>query len=240
MSAATRIPTASSTTASTTATGGTSSTATANKPDSDHDAAGFRIAGADGDPQEPSSDGKSDNIQLAEDDKPGAATLDFRFYLLVVGLTMAVFLAALDQTIVSVALSAIVNEFDNLSQVSWVGTAYLLTATAFIPSYGQLADVFGRKSVFLGAIFVFELGSALCGAAKSMDMLIAARAIAGLGGGGIISLVMIIISDLVPIEKRGSYNGAVAACFGIAAIAGPLVGGAFVDHVLLILFQSLH
>ncbi|KAI9324194.1 major facilitator superfamily domain-containing protein [Zopfochytrium polystomum] len=153
------------------------------------------------------------------------------FTLLFVGLALAVFLAALDQTIVAVALGAIAQEFNALGQITWIATAYFLTSTAFIPSYGQLADIFGRKSVFLFAIIVFEIGSAMCGAATNMNMLIASRAIAGLGGGGIFSLVVIIIADIVPAQDRGKYNGLVGACFGIASVAGPLVGGAFVDKV---------
>ncbi|KAI9332486.1 major facilitator superfamily domain-containing protein [Zopfochytrium polystomum] len=140
------------------------------------------------------------------------------FYLIFVGLNVAVFLAALDQTIVSVALQAIATEFTAQDQVAWVATAYLLTSTAFIPSYGQLADIFGRKSVFLFAIMIFEF-------------LIVARAVAGLGGGGIFSLVIIIIADLVPIRNRAKWTGVIGAGYGLASVAGPLLGGAFVDHV---------
>ncbi|KAI9332456.1 major facilitator superfamily domain-containing protein [Zopfochytrium polystomum] len=160
---------------------------------------------------------------------PGMSNL--QFYLIFVGLNVAVFLAALDQTIVSVAFQAIATEFAAQDQVAWVATAYLLTSTAFIPSYGQLADIFGRKPTYLFAIAVFEIGSALCGAANSMPFLIVARAIAGLGGGGIFSLVIIIISDLVPLRDRAKWTGVIGAGFGLAAVAGPLLGGVFVDHV---------
>ncbi|KAI9319589.1 major facilitator superfamily domain-containing protein [Zopfochytrium polystomum] len=160
---------------------------------------------------------------------PGMSNL--QFYLIFVGLNVAVFLAALDQTIVSVALQAIATEFTAQDQVAWVATAYLLTSTAFIPSYGQLADIFGRKSVYLFAIVIFEIGSALCGAATSMPFLIVARAVAGLGGGGIFSLVIIIIADLVPLRDRAKWTGVIGAGFGLASVAGPLLGGAFVDHV---------
>ncbi|KAI9332427.1 major facilitator superfamily domain-containing protein [Zopfochytrium polystomum] len=160
---------------------------------------------------------------------PGMSNL--QFYLIFVGLNVAVFLAALDQTIVSVALQAIATEFTAQDQVAWVATAYLLTSTAFIPSYGQLADIFGRKSVFLFAIMIFEVGSAMCGVATSMPFLIVARAVAGLGGGGIFSLVIIIIADLVPIRNRAKWTGVIGAGYGLASVAGPLLGGAFVDHV---------
>ncbi|KAI9318904.1 major facilitator superfamily domain-containing protein [Zopfochytrium polystomum] len=123
-------------------------------------------------------------------------------------------------TIVSVAFQAIATEFAAQDQVAWVATAYLLTSTAFIPSYGQLADIFGRKPTYLFAIITFEIGSALCGAANSMPFLIVARAIAGLGGGGIFSLVIIIISDLVPLRDRAKWTGVIGAGFGLAAVAG--------------------
>ncbi|KAJ1545168.1 hypothetical protein HK405_008115 [Cladochytrium tenue] len=155
----------------------------------------------------------------------------FQFFFLFVGLSLSVFLASLDQTIVSVALNAIATDFNGLSQIAWVATAYFLTATAFIPSYGQLADIFGRKWVFLSAILIFEIGSAICGAASTMEVLIAGRAIAGLGGGGIFSLVIIIVSDIVPIQERGNYMGIISAFFGVASVAGPLLGGAFVDKL---------
>ncbi|KAJ1557041.1 hypothetical protein HK405_001013, partial [Cladochytrium tenue] len=143
----------------------------------------------------------------------------FNFALLFIGLFLAIFLAALDQTIVSVALNAIATDFNSLNQIAWVATAYFLTTTAFVPSYGQLADIFGRKWVFLAAIGVFEIGSALCGAATSMNMLIGARAVAGLGGGGIMSLVLIIVSDIVSLKDRGKYLGVLGAAFGLASVA---------------------
>ncbi|KXS21404.1 MFS general substrate transporter, partial [Gonapodya prolifera JEL478] len=153
------------------------------------------------------------------------------FALLFVGLALAVLLAALDQTILSVAIPAIVTDFQNFSSMSWIITGYLLTATAFIPTYGKAADIFGRKSTILVAIVIFEVGSAICGAATSMNMLIVGRAVAGLGGGGILSLVITIISDIVPLQKRALYQGVIVAVFGLASVAGPLLGGVFTDHI---------
>ncbi|KAJ1539559.1 hypothetical protein HK405_012766, partial [Cladochytrium tenue] len=162
-----------------------------------------------------SSSGSTDRASLSakpandaeiSDDASPPRPLGLSFYLLFVGLSLAVFLAALDQTIVTVALSAIAADFNSYQQVSWVGIGFMLTAVSFIPSYGQLADALGRKPVFLIAVFIFELGSLVCAIATNMNILILGRAIAGLGGGGIFSLVVIIISDLVPVERRGAYN----------------------------------
>ncbi|CAG8596794.1 23692_t:CDS:2 [Gigaspora rosea] len=141
-------------------------------------------------------------------------------FLVTVGLSFAIFLAALDQTIVSTALPKIVSDFNGLDQISWVATSYLLTSTSFQPIYGKVSDIFGRKATFLFTIFIFELGSLLCGIASDMVSMIIYRAIAGIGGG-----------DIVSAKDRGKYQGVVSACFGVASVAGPLLGGAFTDHV---------
>ncbi|KAF0492849.1 MFS general substrate transporter [Gigaspora margarita] len=152
-------------------------------------------------------------------------------FLVTLGLGCAVFLAALDQTIVATALPKIVSDFNGLDQIAWVATSYLLTMTSFQPIYGKLSDIFGRKATFLFAIAIFELGSLLCGLASSMVSMIIYRAIAGIGGGGIIGVALIIVSDIVSNKDRGIYQGILGACFGIASVAGPLMGGAFTDHV---------
>ncbi|KAI9345841.1 major facilitator superfamily domain-containing protein [Zopfochytrium polystomum] len=156
---------------------------------------------------------------------------NWQFALLFLGLSTSTFLAALDVTIVAVAFQAIADEFAAQDQVAWVATAYLLTSTAFVPLYGQLADIFGRKPTFLFAIVVFEVGSALCGVANSMALLVLGRAIAGIGGSGIFSLVLIIIADLVRPQDRAKWSGMIGASFGFASLAGPLLGGVFVDHL---------
>ncbi|CAG8439918.1 5459_t:CDS:10 [Dentiscutata heterogama] len=163
--------------------------------------------------------------------KPKYEMTKTQVLLVFVGLALAIFLAALDQTIVATALPAIAIEFNALDQISWVGTAYLLTATGFQPTYGALSDIFGRKYVFLAAILLFELGSLLCGLSVNMTMLIISRGIAGMGGGGLIGMVLIIISEIVSIKDRGKYQGMIGGCFGIASVVGPLLGGAFTDKV---------
>ncbi|KAJ3119443.1 hypothetical protein HK100_000316 [Physocladia obscura] len=174
---------------------------------------------------------KPDVVEILDSNQSVPPLSKFAFAMVFVGLALGVFLASLDQTIVAVALQAIAAEFDNLDQINWIATGYLLTSTAFIPVYGQLADILGRKTSFLLAISIFEIGSLLCGVAVSMNMLIAARAIAGIGGSGIFSLVMIIVSDLTTQKERGQYMGIIGAVFGVASVVGPLLGGVFVDYV---------
>ncbi|RIB07105.1 major facilitator superfamily domain-containing protein [Gigaspora rosea] len=130
----------------------------------------------------------------------------------------------MDQTIVATALPVIALEFKALDQIVWVGTSYILE-TAFQPIYGGLSNIFGRKPVFLIAIFLFELGSLLCGLSVNMTMLIISRGIAGLG------LVLTIISEIVPVQERGKYQGMIGGCFGIASVVGPLLGGVLTDKV---------
>ncbi|EIE86723.1 hypothetical protein G6F46_002743 [Rhizopus delemar] len=148
-----------------------------------------------------------------------------------IGLQVALFLSALDNTIIATALPTIGSEFNQMTIVSWVATAYMLTFDAFQPLFAKFSDIFGRKWILLFGISVFLFGSILCGAAKNMVMLIVGRAIAGIGGAGITSMVFIVISDIVPLEKRGSYQGLVNAVFALASVLGPLVGGSFTDYV---------
>ncbi|MEJ6493096.1 MAG: MDR family MFS transporter [Actinomycetes bacterium] len=145
------------------------------------------------------------------------------------GLMVGMLLAALDQTIVSTALKSIVEDFNGLSHYTWVVTAYLLTSTASTPLYGKISDLYGRRPVFQFAIVTFLIGSFLAGAAQSMGQLIAFRAIQGLGAGGLMALTFVIIGDLVSPRERGRYQGYFGAVWGLAAVAGPLLGGFFSD-----------
>jgi EmrB/QacA subfamily drug resistance transporter len=144
---------------------------------------------------------------------------------------LALLLSALDQTIVSTALPTIVNDLGGLSHLSWVVTAYLLASTATTQVWGKLGDQYGRKYLFLGAIVIFLIGSALCGQSRNMGELIAFRAVQGIGGGGLLVLTQAIVGDIVPARQRGKYQGAFGAVFGVASVIGPLVGGFFVDNL---------
>ena len=146
------------------------------------------------------------------------------------GLMVTLLLAALDQTIVSTALPRIVSDLGGLSQYSWVFTAYLLASTVTVPLYGKLGDAYGRRPLFLLAIVVFLLGSALCGTAQSMTQLVLFRALQGLGAGGLFPLSLAVVGAIVPPADRGRYQGLIGAVFAASSIAGPALGGFIVDN----------
>src|SRR5215208_3501020 len=145
------------------------------------------------------------------------------------GLLLAMLLASLDQTIVATALPTIVSDLGGLDQLSWVVTAYLLGATVSMPLWGRASDLFGRKRLFQAAIVVFLAGSALSGAAAGLGELIAFRALQGLGAGGLMTLAMAIVGDIVAPRERGRYQGYIQMVFVVASVAGPLLGGVLVD-----------
>jgi EmrB/QacA subfamily drug resistance transporter len=161
-----------------------------------------------------------------------SAPLSHRQILVVFsGLLLAMLLASLDQTIVGTALPTIAGDLGGLTHLSWVVTAYLLASTAATPLWGKIGDLYGRKTVLLIAIVIFLSGSALCGLAWSLGALIAFRAFQGLGAGGLMALAMAIVADLVAPRERGRYQGYIQAVFVLASVAGPLLGGAIVDHL---------
>jgi EmrB/QacA subfamily drug resistance transporter len=146
-------------------------------------------------------------------------------------LMLALLLAALDQTIVATALPTIVSDLGGLSHLSWVVTSYILASTATTQVWGKLGDQFGRKYLFIAAIVIFLIGSALSGLSQNMGELIAFRALQGIGGGGLIVLTQAIVGDIVPPRERGRYQGAFGAVFGVSSVIGPLLGGFFVDNL---------
>jgi EmrB/QacA subfamily drug resistance transporter len=146
-------------------------------------------------------------------------------------LMLGMFLAALDQTIVSTALPTIVGDLGGLDHLSWVVTAYLLAATVSTPIYGKLGDMYGRKPVFQAAILIFLAGSMLAGLSQTMDQLIGFRALQGIGAGGLMVGAQAIIADIVPPRERGRYMGLIGSVFAVASVAGPLLGGFLVDNL---------
>jgi EmrB/QacA subfamily drug resistance transporter len=140
-------------------------------------------------------------------------------------------LAALDQTILSTALPSIQAELGRSVHLSWVFSAYLLASTVVIPLYGKLADTLGTKPLLVGAMALFFAGSLACGLSTSMEMLVLARAVQGLGGGGLMTLTMLGVVDLYPEEQRGRYMGLLGAAYGVSTMFGPLVGAFLVEHL---------
>jgi len=145
------------------------------------------------------------------------------------GLMVGLFLSALDQSIVGTALPRITSELGGLDKLSWVVTAYLLTATASTPLWGKISDLYGRRLLFQIAIVTFLVGSLLAGFSRDIEQLIGFRAIQGLGGGGLMALAMATIGDIVPPRERGRYQGYFAAVFGTSSVLGPVLGGWFAD-----------
>ena len=146
------------------------------------------------------------------------------------GLLLAMLLASLDQTIVATALPTIVHDLGGIDQLSWVVTAYLLAATVSMPLWGRVSDLYGRKRLFQAAIVVFLVGSAFSGASQTLGELIAFRALQGLGAGGLMTLAMAIVADIIAPRERGRYQGYIQMVFVLASVAGPLLGGLFTDQ----------
>lgn len=151
--------------------------------------------------------------------------------VIVTGVMVAMFLSALDQTIIATALPTIGAQFGDLEGLSWVVTAYLLTGTAVTPLVGKLADIHGPRPVLMGAIALFLVGSVLCALAPGMSWLIIGRAVQGVGGGGLIALAQTIIGLLIAPRERGRYQGYFAIVFITSSIAGPILGGFFAEHL---------
>ena len=151
--------------------------------------------------------------------------------VIIAGLMLGMFLAALDQTIVATALPRIASDLHGVEHLSWVVSGYLLTSTAATPIYGKLSDLYGRKIMLQIAIVVFLLTSALCALAATMGQLIAFRALQGLGGGGLMAMAHATIADVISPRERGRYQAYFASTFAVASVVGPVLGGVFADHL---------
>ncbi|KAK1829907.1 major facilitator superfamily domain-containing protein [Podospora conica] len=166
-----------------------------------------------------------------ESPTPEAGRTSLETALIVLSLSSALFLAALDTTIVTVAIPTIAQEFNSTTGYTWIGSAYMLASAAMAPMWGKISDIWGRKPIMLIAVAVFWAGSLMCALSKNMPMLIAVRAIQGVGGGGIIILVNICISDLFSMRRRGVFFGVMGIVWAVAGGVGPVIGGVFTSKV---------
>ncbi|KAF7549819.1 hypothetical protein G7Z17_g6139 [Cylindrodendrum hubeiense] len=162
---------------------------------------------------------------------PEAGRTPLQTFLIMFALCTALFLAALDMTIITTAIPTIAAEFHSSTGYVWIGSAYLLGNAAFVPTWGKVSDIFGRKPVILAAAVIFWIGSLLCALSNGMGMLIAARAIQGIGGGGLIVLPNIAVSDLFSMRNRGMYFGILGMVWALASAVGPILGGVFTTKV---------
>src|SRR4051794_37138024 len=152
-------------------------------------------------------------------------------HTILLSLMLTMFLAALDQTIVATALPTIGRQFHDVTSLSWVITAYLLASTAVAPVFGTLSDIYGRRAMIVAAMSLFVAGSVLCAVAPNMEILIVARGLQGLGGGGILPIVQTVISDIVTPRERGQYQAYFSGVWTAAGIGGPIIGGGFAEHL---------
>jgi EmrB/QacA subfamily drug resistance transporter len=179
----------------------------------------------------PQLSGEVIDISDAPPTMPRAALTPTEVRTILMSLMLTMFLAALDQTIVATALPTIGRQFQDVSSLSWVITAYLLASTAVAPVFGTLSDIYGRRAMIIAALSLFIAGSVLCALAPNMTVLILARGLQGLGGGGIMPIVQTVISDVVSPRERGQYQAYFSGVWVAAGIAGPILGGVFAEHL---------
>jgi EmrB/QacA subfamily drug resistance transporter len=174
---------------------------------------------------------RTETATAADPESSSALISPQRRNFIFVAVLLGMLLAALDQTIVATALPTVVADLGGAGHQSWVVTSYLLASTIATAIVGKLGDLFGRKAVFQASVLFFLGGSVLCGMAGSMTMLVASRALQGIGGGAIMVTAMAVIGEVIPLRERGRYQGALGAVFGVTTVIGPLLGGFFTDHL---------
>ncbi|KXN71272.1 MFS general substrate transporter, partial [Conidiobolus coronatus NRRL 28638] len=154
-----------------------------------------------------------------------------QLFIVLLGIVLGVFVAGMDETILSTANEVITEDLNATGSLTWIATSYLMTIVVFTPLYGKFSDIFGRKVCMLFSLFCFSVGSLGCGLATNIVMLIVFRAIAGIGGGGIISVSFVMISDVTTLENRALYLGIISITFAVSGMLGPILGGVIVDHI---------
>lgn len=154
-----------------------------------------------------------------------------RVVLITLGVMMSLFMASMESTVIATAMPTIVSQLGGLESYSWVFAIYMLTSTTMGPIFGKLSDIYGRRPIYMAAIILFSLGSLLCGFAQSMGQLIAARAVQGIGAGGLMPLAFIIVGDIFTLEQRAKVQGLFSGVWGVSSVVGPLLGGFLVDTI---------
>ncbi|WP_322496064.1 MFS transporter, partial [Chloroflexus sp.] len=154
-----------------------------------------------------------------------------RTVLITLGVMMSMFMASMESTVIATAMPSIVRDLGDIESFSWVFAIYMLTSTTAGPIFGRLSDLFGRRPVYMAAIAIFSLGSLWCGLATTMPALIAARALQGVGAGGLLPLAFIIVGDIFTLDQRAKVQGLFAGVWGVSSVIGPLIGGFLVDQI---------
>ncbi|KAL5354707.1 hypothetical protein ACLOAV_000796 [Pseudogymnoascus australis] len=193
-------------------------------------------------PNEPIEEQVGDDGRIGDEEAPemgqapnplmeGLPEVAEKMHILLPAIGVGVFLAALDQTIIVSTYAKIGSEMNALNSTSWIATAYFLTLTTFQPLYGKLSDIFGRKVALLSAYTIFGIGCLFCGLARTMPELIAARAFAGIGGGGMTTVVTVLLSDIIPLRERGKWQGYLNIIYALGASSGAPLGGVLADSI---------